>query len=101
MRVLLILTVLLFAAIPTAFACAVPTSIAVENRSGRLVRAVFVENGTPHNQLPRDGLHAGATASITLPSCMGTYTVIAEYADGTSIRHTGLNAGTIRALTIR
>ncbi|MBR0654690.1 hypothetical protein [Plastoroseomonas arctica] len=84
-----------------AFACAVPTSVAVENRSGRPLRAVFVESGAVHNQLPREGLLPGGTATITLPSCMGTYTVVAEYADGTRIRHTGLDAATIRGLTIR
>jgi hypothetical protein len=98
---LLLTGVLLLAAMPSALACAVPTSVAVENRSGRLLRAVFVESGAVNNQLPPEGLRPGGTASITLPSCMGTYTVVAEYADGTRVRHTGLDAGTIRGLTVR
>lgn len=84
-----------------ALACAVPTRVEVENRSGRPLRAVFVESGAVNNQLPRDGLRPGGTATITLPSCLGTYTVVAEYADGTRVRQTGLDAGTIRTLMIR
>lgn len=84
-----------------AFACAVPTRIEVENRSGQPLRAVFVEAGTVNNQLPREGLRPGGTATITLPSCLGAYTVVVEYADGTRVRHAGLDAGTIRALMIR
>ncbi|MDB5382748.1 MAG: hypothetical protein JWO26_2380 [Rhodospirillales bacterium] len=84
-----------------ARACAVPTRIEVENRSSRPPRAAFVEGGTVNNQLPHEELRPGATAIITLPSCMGTYTVVTESGDGTRVRHTGLDAGTIRGLIIR
>jgi len=101
MRRLPLTAALLVAFAAPALACAVPTRVEVENRSGRLVRAVFVESGGVHNQLPSEGLRPGATAAITLPSCMGTYTIVAEFPDGTRVRHTGLDAGTIRGITIR
>lgn len=101
MPTLVLIIALAIAAASPALACAVATRVEVENRSGRPLRAVFVESGAVNNQLPREGLRAGGTATITLPSCMGTYTVVAEYADGTRVRHPGLNAGSIRSLTIR
>lgn len=97
----LALTLALITAAAPALACAVATRVEVENRSGRPLSAVFVEAGTVANQLPREGLRPGGTATITLPSCLGTYSVVAEYADGTRVRHTGLNARSIRTLTIR
>ena len=97
----LALTLALILATAPAFACAVATRLEVENRSGRPLRAVFVEAGAVNNQLSREGLRPGGTATITLPSCIGTYTVVVEFADGIRVRHTGLDAGSIRALMVR
>jgi hypothetical protein len=84
-----------------ARACAVPTRIEVENRSSRPPRAAFVEGGAVNNQLPHEELRPGATAIITLASCMGTLYGGDRVGRGTRIRRTGLDAGTIRGLLIR
>jgi len=91
-----------FANATPALACAVPTSLRVENQSGQVARRIFVS--APHvgsNQAPEGGLAPGATATITLPSCMGIYAVTAILTDRTERRHDRLDATNIRGITLR
>lgn len=85
-----------------ARACAVPTRLRVENRSTRRLRQVFVASpGQGPNQLPREGLAPGGTATITLPSCIGLYTVSAIFMDGQRVDHPAIDARTARGLVVR
>lgn len=75
-----------------AGACAVSGSVRVENRTTLRVREAFVsapDQGA--NQLPPGGLAPGQAATITLPSCLGTYRISVVYGDGSRSEHPGLD----------
>ena len=83
-------------------ACAVATSVQVENHSATTVRSVSVSDPSGGiNQLPAAGLAPGKTARITLPSCLGVYEVKVIFADGRVTVHPALDAQTIRQLMLR
>ena len=85
-----------------AEACAVATSLRVENRTAQAVREILVsgpDRGV--NQIGSGGLAPGATAIVLLPSGMGTYEVSAVLADGRVVRFGALNATTSRGLELR
>lgn len=88
--------------ITEARACAVATSVQVENRTARVAREAFVsEPARGLNQLPATGLAPGQAARVTLPSCLGVYAITIVFADGVRVEHPGLNAATIRGLELR
>lgn len=91
-----------------ALACAVPTRIELRNETRRVLRQVFLTEQLPtvqgdsrFNVLEQGELPPGAAATITFPSCMGTYRLTAVFADGTVERRDGLDAGRIRGLALR
>ena len=99
------LVLFLLCAVPWArqgLACAVATTVLVENQGSTAIRSVSVSDpsgGT--NQLPAAGLAPGKTARITLPSCLGVYEVKVLFADGRVMLYPGLNAQNIRQLSVR
>lgn len=83
-------------------ACAVATSVQVENQGARAIRSIAVSDPSGGiNQLPAAGLAPGKTARITLPSCIGVYEVKVVFADGRVVAYPGLDAQTIRQLSPR
>ena len=83
-------------------ACAVATSVLVENLGAKAIRSVSVSDPSGGlNQLPAAGLAPGRTARITLPSCLGVYEVKVLFADGRVGVYPGLDAQSIRHLTVR
>src|SRR6187402_1791671 len=85
-----------------AEACAVATTIRVENGSSEAVRTLQVMSPSPgSDQAPPGGVAPGQAASITLPSCIGVYGLRATFASGRSADHLNLDARTIRAIVLR
>lgn len=83
-------------------ACAVATTLRVENRSGVLVRSLYVSKpSVGRNQLTKAGLPPGEAAKVTLPSCLGTYEISAEFADGRVVAYPDLDGRSIRGLVLR
>ena len=92
----------LFGLAPSADACAVPTTIRVENSSSEAVRALHVLSPFPgSNEASADGIAPGQAVWITLPSCIGIYGLRATFASGRAVDHNNLDARTIRSLILR
>jgi hypothetical protein len=106
-RLLACLVVLLAAAPGLALGCAVPTRMELRNETAQRVRAVHIQANDERLLQPNrvnyleGALEAGGVATITFPSCMGTYVLRVVFADGTEQTHPGIDAGRIRALSLR
>ncbi|MBR0645990.1 hypothetical protein [Plastoroseomonas hellenica] len=99
-RLLLILGLLSVAR--GAEACAVATTIRVENGASEAVRTLQVLSPSPgSNQAPQGGVAPGQAVPITLPSCIGVYGLRATFASGRAVDHPNLDARTIRGLVLR
>ena len=83
-------------------ACAVATTVEVENQGAAAIRSVSVSDPSGGlNQLPAAGLAPGRTARITLPSCLGVYEVKVVFAGGRVALYPALDAQSIRHLSVR
>ena len=104
-RPLTLLVLSLACVVPWArqgLACAVATSVLVENLGAKAIRSVSVSDPSGGlNQLPAAGLAPGRTARITLPSCLGVYEVEVRFASGRVALYPGLDAQSIRHLSVR
>lgn len=103
-RCLAAVVAVLLAAPTPLLACALPTRIELRNETAQQVVALYIDSAQEApgtlNLLP-NRLAPGGAETITLPSCIGIYTLRAAFADGTAQRHDGIDARRIRGLALR
>jgi hypothetical protein len=85
----------------TALACAVATTVLVENHAAVPMMALWVSApDTGPNQLDFR-LEPGQSVRINLPSCLGIYELSATFSDGRTVTHGELDAQNIRGVQMR
>lgn len=83
-------------------ACALPTTIRIENGSAEPIRLLQVLSPSAGaNQAPAAGVPPGEVVMTTLPSCIGVYGIRVTFTDGRVAQYADLNAQTIRGLLVR
>lgn len=93
----------LFVMVPAAMAsaCAVATTLSVENHAAVSMTALWVSApDTGPNQLD-SRLEPGQSVRINLPSCIGIYELSATFSDGRTITHGEIDAQNILGIQLR